>query len=106
MIIVSTWSFEYALQLKSMKTVCFCCVRHPMRILMLSAIPKSIFIRTFKLIRTMLKSLHVLLGLSLILNPYQQGSYTKGATKHLIIAYDENKDKIGKEIVSEYHSVY
>ena len=39
-----TWNFEYALQLQSTKSVCFRYVIHPMRILMLFAIPKSILI--------------------------------------------------------------
>ena len=33
----------------------------------------------FKLIKTMLKSLHVLLGLSPVWNRYPKGSHTKGA---------------------------
>ena len=40
--ILSTGNFEYALQCKVRK--CFRYVRHPMRLLMLFAIPKSIFI--------------------------------------------------------------
>ena len=50
----------------------------------------------FKLIKTMLKSLHVLLGLSPVWNHYPKGSHTKGATKHSIVAYDEIKDRIRK----------
>ena len=42
--VLSTWTFEYALQLQSMKTICFRYVRHQMRLLMPFAIPKSIFI--------------------------------------------------------------
>ena len=42
--ILSTWNFEYALQLQSKKMVCFRYVRHPMRLLVLFAIPKFIFI--------------------------------------------------------------
>ena len=34
----------------------------------------------FKLIKAMLKSLHVLLGLSPVLNPYPKDSHKKGAT--------------------------
>ena len=51
--ILSTWNFEYALQLQSTITICFRFVRHPMRLLMLFAIPKSIFMsRPFKLINS------------------------------------------------------
>ena len=45
----------------------------------------------------MLKSLHVLLGLSPVWSGYPNGSHTKGATKPSIIAYDEIKDRICKE---------
>ena len=55
----------------------------------------------FQLIRTMLKSLHVWLGLSPVWNHHR-----KGATKHSIIVYDEIKDRICKDLVSEYHLVY
>ena len=34
----------------------------------------------FKLIETVLKSLHILFGLSPVWNRYQEGSHTKGAT--------------------------
>ena len=49
--ILSTWTFEYALQFQSMETICFRYGRHPMRLnlLMLFAIPKSIFIRQDRL---------------------------------------------------------
>ena len=51
----------------------------------------------FKLIKTMLKSLNDLLGLSLVWNRYPKGSHTKGATKRSIIAYYEIKDIICKD---------
>ena len=50
-----------------------------------------------KLIKTMLKSFHVFLGLSPVWNRYTKGSHTTGATKRLIIAYDEIEDRICKE---------
>ena len=37
--ILSTWTFEYALQLQSTRTICFRNVRHSMRLLMISSIP-------------------------------------------------------------------
>ena len=58
----------------------------------------------FKLIKTIF--LHILLGLSLVWNYSPKGSHTKGTTKRLIIAYDENKDNNFKEQMSEYHLVY
>ena len=51
----------------------------------------------FKLIKIMLKYVHVLLGLSQVWNRYPKGSHTKEATKRSIIAYDEIKDTICKE---------
>ena len=59
----------------------------------------------FKLIKTMFKSSHVVLGSSPVCNRYPKGSHTKGATKRSIIAYDEIKDRICKEYFSEYHLV-
>ena len=59
--------------------------------------------RQFELIKTMMKSLHVLLGLSPVCNCYPEGSHTKVATKRSIIVYDEIKDRICKEYVSEFH---
>ena len=53
--------------------------------------------RPFKSIKTMFKSLHVLLGLSPVWNRYPKGGYKKGTTQRSIIAYDEIKDKICKE---------
>ena len=53
-------------------------------------------VRTNKSMKTMLKSFHVLLGLSPVCNSYPKGSYTKGATKHSIITYGELKDSICK----------
>ena len=41
---LSKWNFEYALQLQSTNTGCFSYVRHPVRLLVLFAIPESIFI--------------------------------------------------------------
>ena len=53
-----------------------------MHLLVLFAIPKSIFIRQgpFKSIKTLLKSLHVLLGLSPVWNCYPKGGQKKGTT--------------------------
>ena len=53
-----------------------------MCLLMLSAMQKSHFhqLGPFRLIKTMLKSLHVLLGLSTVWNRYPKGSRKKEAT--------------------------
>ena len=53
--------------------------------------------RPFELIKTMLKSLHVLLSLSPVWNRYPKGRHTKGATKLSIIVCDEINDRISKE---------
>ena len=58
-------------------------------------------VRTLKLIKTMLKSLHVMLGFR-----YQKGSHTTGATTNSIIAHGKIEDRIGKEWVPDYHLVY
>ena len=50
-----------------------------------------------KVIVTMLKSVDVLFGLSLVWNRYTKGSHKTGATKISIIAYDEIEDRICKE---------
>ena len=86
---LSTWKFVYALQLQSKKTAFIDAFVYS----------KIHFHQSgpFKLIKTMLKSLHVLLGLSPVRNHYPKGSHTKGATKRSIIAYDEIKDRICKE---------
>ena len=42
--ILSTWNFEYALQLQSTKMNCFRYVRHPIHLLMLFDMLKPIFI--------------------------------------------------------------
>ena len=42
--ILSTWNFDYALALQSMKTIYFHYLRHPVSLFMLFAFPKSIFI--------------------------------------------------------------
>ena len=60
----------------------------------------------FKSIKTMLKYLHVLLGLSPVWNCYPKGGHKKGTTQRSIIAYGDIKDRICKEYVSEYHLVY
>ena len=80
--LLSTWNSEYALQLQSMKTICCCYVRQPMCLLMLFRYDKIHFhqLGLSKLIKAMLKSLHVLLGLSPAWNRYPQGSYKKGAS--------------------------
>ena len=49
--VLSTWNSVYALQWQCMKTICFCYVRHPMHLLVLFAIPKSIFSRQDRLNR-------------------------------------------------------
>ena len=59
----------------------------------------------FKLIKTMLKSLYVLIGVSPLWNHYPKGSHTKWATKHSIIVYDGIKDKTCKGYVSEHRFV-
>ena len=48
----------------------------------------------FKSIKTMLRYLHVLLGLSPVWNRYQKGCQKKRTTVRSIIAYDEFKDRI------------
>ena len=45
----------------------------------------------------MLKSLHIVSGLSPVLNRYPKGSHITGATKPSIIAYDETEDTIRNE---------
>ena len=49
--VLSTCNSENALQWQCTKTICFCYVRHPMHLLVLFAIPKSIFIRQDRLNR-------------------------------------------------------
>ena len=75
---------------RSMKTICFRHLRHSLRLLMLFVIQKFHFYHSepFKLIKTMLKSLHNVLGLSPVWNCYPKSSHTKGATKHSIITFD------------------
>ena len=51
----------------------------------------------FKSIKTMLRYLHVFLGLSPVRNRYQKGSQKIGTTVLSIIAYDEFKDRICKD---------
>ena len=59
----------------------FCYVRHPMHLLVLFAIPKSIFIRQDRLnLLNNVESLHVFLGLSPVWNCYPKGSHKKGTT--------------------------
>ena len=102
-LILSTWNFEYALQLQSTKSICFRYVWHPLRLLMLFVIPKSIFtsqdsyrVEIFTCFVRFISSMESFL----------KGSHTKGATKLSIIVYGEIKDRICKEKVSEYHLVY
>ena len=52
---------------------------------------------SFKKIKTMLKSLNVLQGLSPVWNHYPKGSHNTSDTKCSIIAYDEFKDRVCKE---------
>ena len=51
----------------------------------------------FTFIKIMLKSLHVVLGLSPVWNRYQKGSHNKGASKRSVIAFDDIKGIICKE---------
>ena len=51
----------------------------------------------FKSIKTMLRYLHVLLGLSPVWNRYQKGGQKKRTTVRSIIAYDEFKNRICKD---------
>ena len=82
LMVLSTWNSEYALQWQCTKTIRFCYVRHPMHLLVLFAIPKSIFHPSgpFRLIKTVLKSLHVLLGLFPVWNFYPKVCHKKGTT--------------------------
>ena len=51
----------------------------------------------FKSIKTMLRYLHVLLGLSPVWIRYLKGGQKIGTTVRSIIAYDEFKDRICKD---------
>ena len=51
-------------------------------------------------IQAVLKSVCDLLGLSPVWKRYPKGSHTTGATKPLVIAYDEIEDRIFKEYVA------
>ena len=82
--ILSTRNFEFALQLQSIKTTSFRYVRHLMRLYIYAFCNVKIhfyLLGPLKLIQTMLKSVHILLGLSPIWNRYPKGSHTTGATK-------------------------
>ena len=59
--LLSTRNSEYALQLQSVKTICCRYKRQSMCLLILFCDSKSHF-HQFKLIKTMVKSLHILLG--------------------------------------------
>ena len=74
-----------------------------MRLLMLFAIPKSIFISQDSY-RVEIVTCFVRFISSM--ESFPKGSHTKGATKRSIIVYDEIKARICKEKVSEYHLVY
>ena len=52
---------------------------------------------SFKSIKTMLRYLHVLLGLSPVWNRYQKGGQKIGTTVRSTIVYDEFKDRICKD---------
>ena len=80
--VLSTWNSEYALQWQYTKTICFCNVRHSLHLMVLFAFPKIHFHPpgSFKSIKPMLKSLHVVLGLSLVWNCYPKGGHKKGTT--------------------------
>ena len=74
--ILPKWIFVYSLQLQVRKgktSNAFICAFCYSKIHFHRAGP-------FKLIKTMLKSLHVLLGLSSVWNRYPKGSDTKGTT--------------------------
>ena len=74
--LLSTWNSEYALQLQSMKMICWCYVRQPM----LFRYDKIHFHQSqpFKLIKRMLKLIHLSLGLTPTWNRYPKGSPKKG----------------------------
>ena len=75
--LLSTWSFEYALQLHSL-SLC-----ETINVFIDAFYCSKIHFHQlgpFKLIKTMFKSLHVLLGLSPVWNRYPKGSHKKGAT--------------------------
>ena len=84
---------------KSTKTICFSLCETSSAFIDAFCYCKIHFHQSgpLKLIKTMLKSLHVLLGLSPVWNRYPKGGHKKGATKSSIIAYDEIKDRICKE---------
>ena len=50
-----------------------------------------------KLIKTMLKSIHVLLGLTPVWSSYPKANHTTGASKPSIIVYDEIEDRFCKK---------
>ena len=97
--ILSTRNFEYALQLQSTKTIFYSFSETCNAFIDAFCYSKIHFHQSgpFKLIKIMLKSVHVLLGLSQVWNRYPKGSHTKEATKRSIIAYDEIKGTICKE---------
>ena len=74
--------FQVCLCLQSMKTICCRYVRQPMCLLMFFCYSKIHFhqLGPFKLIKTMLKSLNVVKGLSPVLNHYPKGSHNTWAT--------------------------
>ena len=92
---LSTWNFEYALQLQSKKYMFSLCETFKVFINAFCC-SKTHFHQSgpFKLIKTMLKSKHLLLGLSPVWNRYPKCSHTKWATKRSIIAYVGIKDII------------
>ena len=69
-----------------------------MHLFMHFAIEKFIlYSATVNIYLAMLKAFHDLLGLFPVWNNYPKGSYTAGATKRSIIAYDEFEDRISTD---------
>ena len=90
--VLSTWNSEYALQWQCTKTIC----ETSNAFIGAYCYPKIHFHPSgpFKSIKTMLKSLHVLLGLSPVWNCYPKGCHKKRTTWRSIISYDDIKDGV------------
>ena len=80
--VLSTWNSEYALQWQCTKTICFLLCETSNAFIGAFCYSKIHLHLSgpFKLIKTMLKSLHVLLGLSPVWNCYLKGGHKKGTT--------------------------
>ena len=82
-ILLSTWNSEYALQLQSMIDNDMLSVCETTHVFIDAFCYSKIHFHQlgpFKLIKTMVKSLHVLLGLSPVWNLCPKGSHKKGTT--------------------------